>query len=388
MIPRKLAGYAVDLFKKYPVITITGPRQSGKTTLAKHAFNDLPYYNLESIETRNFAIEDPVGFLNQCPDGAVIDEVQNAPDLTSYIQVRIDESGKDGMYVLTGSRQFEVIEAVNQSLAGRTAMLKLLPFSISEMGSKFGKLKIDEYILKGFYPRIHDKKLEPSRALSDYYSTYIERDVRKISSIHNLNQFQKFVHLCAGRVGQLLNYSSLANDVGISHSTVREWMSILEASYVVFLLKPYWANVNKRVIKSPKIYFYDVGLAAHLMGIDELSQVAYHPLRGNLFENLVVIEILKYRYNIGKNNNLFFFRDSKGNEIDVFYEVANKIIPIEIKAGETINDDYFKGFSYMDKNLLLETPQKILVYAGKRKEIRNGTIIRDVMNLNSVLEEI
>lgn len=388
MITRTLSSYAKAVFRQYPVITITGPRQSGKTTLARNAFKDLPYFNLENMETRSFAADDPQGFLNQCPDGAVIDEIQHVPGITSWIQVRTDESGREGMYVLTGSRQFEIMESVSQSLAGRTAILRLLPFSIEEMGRSYGDLSVDDFIYKGFYPRIYDKGLDPSRALSDYYTTYIERDVRSISVIHNLALFQKFVRLCAGRVGQLLNYSSLASDTGISHSTTREWMSILQASYTVFLLEPYHANISKRIIKSPKLYFYDVGLAAHLLGIEKTSHVRTHPLRGSLFENLVLMEILKFRYNRGKRANLFFYRDSSGNEVDILYCTGHEAVPIEIKSGETLNDDFFSGFRYFRKHVSPTPPRQVLVYGGKRTENRNSVEVTDIMGLTKILRSI
>ncbi len=387
-IERKLTGQAQSLFKQYPVVTITGPRQSGKTTLAKKAFPDLPHINLEDMETRSFAQQDPKGFLRTCSEGAILDEIQNVPDLTSYIQVHVDSLQKEGLFVLTGSRQFELMESISQSLAGRTALLKLLPFSFEELAAHEIKLSWDEYIYRGFYPRIYDKKLNPAQALADYYTTYVERDLRQIINVHNLNLFHKFVSLCAGRIGQILNISSLASDTGISHSTAHEWLSILKASYIIFTLEPYFANIGKRLIKSPKLYFYDTGLAANLLGIEEESHVTYHPLRGNLFENMAVMEILKFRFNRGKSSNLFFFRDSKGNEIDLFYTAADKIIPFEIKSAETIASDFFKGFTYFEKNIQSKNHGRFILYGGDREEVRNDVAVTNMKTIWKNLENL
>jgi len=387
MIERQLTREIKKLFKQYPVITITGPRQSGKTTLAKHAFPDLAYHNLEDIETRTYAIEDPKGFLNNCKDGAILDEIQNVPDLLSYIQVQVDSLNREGLYVLTGSRQFELMESISQSLAGRTALLKLLPFSFEELQVYNEELESDEYIYRGFYPRIYDKGLNPVQALSDYYTTYVERDLRQLSHVHNIQLFHKFVQLCAGRVGQLLNISSIANDTGISHTTAREWLALLEASYIVFRLEPYYANIGKRLIKSPKLYFYDVGLAANLLGIEEPGHVARHPLRGNLFENMAIMEILKYRFNRNRTNNLYFFRDSKGNEIDCVYTIAHKMIPIEIKSASTVHNDFFKSIEYFQRNIE-GSDGGFLIYDGDRREVMRNIKITSpcdiYMDLNSI----
>ncbi len=387
LIERKISSYLKDFFNKYPVLTITGPRQSGKTTLARKTFPDLKYCNLEDLEERAFAREDPRGFLKSCRAGAIIDEIQNVPELTSYIQVICDEENRAGMFVLTGSQQFEIMQTISQSLAGRTALFKLLPFALHEITNYFPGLSNNQLIYKGFYPRIYDKELEPAQALADYYTTYIERDLRNISQVHNLHLFQKFVRLCAGRTGSILSLSALANDTGITHTTARAWISILEASYIVFLLPPYFSNLNKRLIKSPKLYFYDVGLAAHLLGIENAQHVDTHPLKGALFENLAIMEILKFRFNNVKSNNLYFFRDSKGNELDLFYSIAHQIIPIEIKAGETINSDFFKGFKYFDKNLELESPLKILIYGGELVQERSGVSITTVKNICTLLDK-
>ncbi len=381
MIPRKLAEYAVSSFAKYPVITITGPRQSGKTTLARATFADKPYANLESPLIRQFAEEDPLGFLNQYPDGAVLDEIQRVPDLLSYIQVIVDEKRKNSLFVLTGSQQFELMRSISQSLAGRTALLRLLPLSLEELTPYFD-LGIDEMIYKGFYPRIYDQNIEPAQGYGDYFATYVERDLRQLINIRNLSLFQRFVRLCSGRCGQLLNLNSLANDTGISQATARQWMSALEASYIVFLLQPFHANIGKRLIKSPKIYFYDVGLAAWLCGIEHERQVATHPLRGNLFENLVIMEALKFRYNRGKRNNLFFYRDSNGNEVDLLFTRGQEILPIEIKAGQTVTSSYFKSLKKFHSLFRDQIPwPPLLVYAGDTEQHRSDVRVLRVSSL-------
>jgi len=369
------------------VITVTGPRQSGKTTLARNAFPDKPYANLENPVVRQFAIEDPVGFLNQYPQGAVLDEIQRAPELVSYIQVIVDEKGTNSFFVLTGSRQFELMEKISQSLAGRTAILKLLPFTIREL-EDFNVGSLDEIIFKGFYPRIYDQDIPPGRAYGDYFETYIERDLRQLVNIKNLGLFQRFVTLCAGRVGQLLNLTNLANDTGISHSTAREWMTVLQASYIVYLLPPLYRNIKKRLVKSPKLYFYDVGLAAWLCGIENIAHVKNHPLRGHLFENAVVLEALKYRYNLGKRDNLNFFRDSSGNEIDLVYNIAQALLPIEIKSGQTISSDYFKGLQKF-KKIFPDLPYgQVIIYGGDTIQDRTDVRIITIDRFSKALEDI
>ena len=292
LVNRSIETVLQVLSTKYPVVTITGPRQSGKTTLCKKVFANKPYANLETPDIRQFAMDDPRGFLAQYPDGAILDEIQRAPDLVSYLQPMVDEDQREGLFILTGSQQLEVSNTVNQSLAGRTALLKLLPFSIEEIQSTFPLPDIDNLLYQGFYPRIWDKQLNPTQCLSDYFETYIERDLRQLITIKDLNLFQRFIKLCAGRTGQLLNVNSLANDTGVSHTTAGNWLSILEASYIIFLLQPYHRNISKRLVKSPKLFFYDVGLASFLINIENEKQITRDPLRGNLFENLVIVEAL------------------------------------------------------------------------------------------------
>lgn len=388
MIPRILAKYATAIFTKYPVVTITGPRQSGKTTLARATFADKAYANLENPVTRQFAQEDPVGFLNQYPEGAVIDEIQRVPDLLSYIQVIVDERRKNSLFVLTGSQQFELMRGISQSLAGRTALLKLLPLSIPELSARFS-LGIDEMLVKGFYPRIYDQDIAPAQAYGDYFETYVERDLRQLVNVKNLSVFQRFVRLCAGRCGQLLNLNSLANDTGISQSTAREWMTVLEASYIVFLLQPFHANIGKRLIKSPKVYFYDVGLAGWLCGIEEEIQVATHPLRGSLFENMAIMEALKYRYNHGKRNNLYFYRDSNGNEIDLIYVKGNDMLPIEIKSGQTITSAYFTSMKKFQALFSDQLPwHGFLIYGGETEQSRQDCKVMRIFSFPQHLSGI
>ena len=388
MIIREISDYLLKLAGKYPVITITGPRQSGKTTLAKEAFKNKAYINLEAMDSREFARSDPRGFLKRIPEGAILDEIQRVPELVSYIQEIVDEEKINGMFILTGSQQFEFTNSINQSLAGRTALLKLLPFSLTEVDKNYGYANIEEILYTGFYPRIYDQKLEPTQALGDYFETYVERDLRQLIQIKNLSVFQKFVRMCAGRIGQLLNLNSLSSDVGISHTTARDWLTILEASYIVFLLKPFHPNINKRLVKSPKLYFYDIGLASYLLGIENKSHADLHPLKGNLFENLVVTEILKYRFNRGKRNNLNFYRDSAGNEIDVIYNIAQNFLPIEIKLGETVAAEFFKGFKVIENNIESLPFGKLIIYGGEREEVRGNTKIVNFSKIGEVLDEI
>ena len=388
MIPRDIASYLKNLSFKYPVVTLTGPRQSGKTTLVRHLFDDKPYVNMEHIETRQYAQSDPIGFLNRYSDGAVIDEIQHAPDLLSYIQVIVDEQKKNGMFILTGSSQFKLMANLSQSLAGRSALLCLLPFSIHELQARYSELDYVDYIYRGFYPRIYDHDLTPTTALSDYFETYVERDIRQLSRIQNLMLFQKFVRLCAGRIGQLLNTANLSNDIGVSHTTIREWISLLQTSYILFLLEPYHGNIRKRLVKSPKLYFYDVGFASFLLGIENRSQIETHPLRGNLFENLALMEVLKYRYNRGLKHNLSFYRDSNGNEIDIFFSIAQHLLPIEVKSGETITNSFFNNFKNVSKVISKFPYGKALIYGGDRYDVQDNTQILNIHHIHPYLSGI
>ncbi len=344
MIPRLAEKTIGNLLLGFPIITITGPRQSGKTTLARAIFHDRPYASLEDPDIRQAATDDPRSFLGRFPDGAVLDEVQRCPELLSYLQTIVDADTRMGLFLLTGSQQFGLMSRITQSLAGRTGFLELLPFSTTEL-AQAGRLKstVDEMLFTGGYPPIYDRRIPPRTWFGAYVTAYIERDVRQLLKVQELETFQRFVRLCAGRTGQLLNLSSLATECGITHNTAKAWISVLEASYIVFLLRPHHANFNKRLVKTPKLYFYDSGLAAWLLGIQTSEQIETHPLRGNLFETFIISELLKSRLNLGERPNLFFWRDSNGNEVDVIVEKGIQLQPIEIKSGRTINREFFAG---------------------------------------------
>ncbi|MBI4756729.1 MAG: ATP-binding protein [Betaproteobacteria bacterium] len=343
MIPRDLAPVLQERANQYPVVTLTGPRQSGKTTLCRALFPDKLYINLEDPDQRRLAIEDPRGLLKMAAGGAILDEIQRAPELPSYLQGMVDDDPTPGRFILTGSQQFELMRHVTQSLAGRTAVLRLLPFSLAEL-ARLGPLPdAAAAIHSGFLPRIHDRRLDPPVALADYFATYVERDLRELSAVHELQRFERFVRLCAGRVGQILNLSGLASDAGISHATARAWFDLLQTSHIVFPLAPWFTNTNKRLVKSPKLYFHDVGLAAWLLGIRTPEQVARDPLFGALFENLVVADVLKRQFNRGEPGEMYFFRDAAGHEVDLLLPVGRQCHAIEIKAGATVNADYFRG---------------------------------------------
>lgn len=364
---RQLAG-------QYPVVTLTGPRQSGKTTLAKSLFGDKPYVTLEDPDIRRFATEDPRGFLSAYQQGAIFDEIQRAPELSSFLQGMVDADAQPGRFILTGSHQFELMTQVSQSLAGRTAVLRLLPFTLAEAHTAHGATPppdLAQVLLTGFYPRIHDKNLNPSQALADYFATYVERDLRQLAAVHDLQRFERFVRLCAGRTGQLLNLNSLGNDAGVSHATARAWIDLLQTSYIVHLLPPWFTNSGKRLIKAPKLYFYDVGLACWLLGLRTSEQVARDPLWGSLFENFVIMEAMKDRLNEGESAEMYFYRDSDGNEVDLLLPVGGKMHAIEIKAGATVNPDYFKGL----KNFASHHPNAVsggsVIFGGAQGQQRS-----------------
>lgn len=368
MILRVAQKELLNLSKQYKAIAIVGPRQSGKTTLVKHVFPNKPYINLENPDVRNFAIEDPKGFLYQFSKGAILDEVQRTPELFSYLQQILDENEDTAQFILTGSNNFLLQQSITQSLAGRVGYLTLLPFSLSEIKEIVPKT-IHEKLFKGFYPPLYDKPFETEKWFLNYIRTYIERDVRQLRGIDNLVVFERFVKLCAGRIGQLLNKNALAIEVGVDNKTIESWISVLEASFILFRLQPHHSNFNKRIVKMPKLYFYDVGLASALLGIQEAGQLEFHPFKGNLFENMVIIELLKERLNQGKSNNLYFWRNSRGNEIDVLIDNFDELIPIEIKSGRTITNDYFKGLKYWN-HLTGYTGGKI-IYGGEEYQKRS-----------------
>ncbi len=370
MFERHLLPVLQARARQMPVVTVTGPRQSGKTTLCRMAFPNKPYANLEQPDVREFARGDPQGFLAQFPDGAVIDEVQRVPDLLSWIQVDVDEHKAAGRYILTGSRQFDLSRHISQSLAGRTALLKLLPLSIAELAAVTW-LDTDALLHRGGYPRIHADGIDPAMALGDYFETYVQRDLREVVQLRNIVQFERFVRLAAGRVGQVLNLQSLAADVGVSGHTAREWITLLEASFIVFRLPPWFANIGKRLIKSPKLYFYDVGLAAWLVGIKQHEHLAAHPLRGLLFENLAVLEVLKTFHNAGEHPDLHFYRDSAGNEADLVLEYGAAITLAEIKSAQTVSSDAMRTIANIRRGLGQRVAGAALIYGGSDAQRRS-----------------
>lgn len=351
----------------YPVVTLTGPRQSGKTTLCRQTFPHLPYTNLEQPDTRALAVADPRAFLARFPDGAVIDEVQRVPDLLSWVQAEVDANPGNGRYILTGSHQFELMESVTQSLAGRTALLRLLPLSVNELRDAGLPTGVDHLLYSGGYPRIHGQGISPSHMLADYFETYVERDLRELVELRHIREFRRFVQLCAGRVGCLLNLHSLAADVGVSDHTARAWLSLLEASYIVYLLPPWFANLGKRLVRAPKLYFYDVGLASWLIGVRDPSQLTAHPLRGHLFENLVVIEFVKHFENAGVRAPLHFYRDSHGLEADLVIERTGKpdgLGLVEVKAAQTFHPGFAAGLTKAAAVLDGRVTRRMVVYGG------------------------
>lgn len=383
MITRQAKAVLLELAKGYPILAITGPRQAGKTTLAQSTFPDKRYVSLEDPDEREFADQDPRGFLARFPDGAILDEAQRCPNLFSYLQTRVDAEQRMGLFVLTGSQQFGLMSNITQTLAGRVGLIQLLPFSLQELqAANTPVLSLDDILWRGLYPPIHDRNLAPDKWFANYVMTYIERDVRQILEVQNLSLFQRFIKMCAARVGQLLNLSSLATDCGVSHNTIRCWLSVLEAGYIVFLLQPHHQNFGKRLVKTPKLYFHDTGLAAFLLGIRDAEHLSIHSARGALFENFVVSELLKQRYNQGLASNLYFWRNNTGDEVDVVIEQGEKLLPIEIKSGQTFNADFLTGIHKWMKIAgdAALTPQ--LVYGGSENMTRNGVELRSWRQIN------
>lgn len=370
MIQREAEIEVRTLACQFKAVAVVGPRQSGKTTLVRSIFNDKPYANLENPDLRLYAIEDPRGFLSNYPDGAVLDEVQRVPELFSYLQQILDEAATNGMFILTGSNNFLLQEHISQSLAGRVGYLNLLPLTLNEINDR--QSNSNQLIFKGGYPALYNESIDPTKWYSNYIRTYIERDVRMIKNITDLVTFERFLRLCAGRIGQLLNMSSLAVETGVDVKTISAWISVLETSFVLFRLQPYHVNFNKRVVKMPKLYFYDTGLASALLGIENPVQIELHPFRGSLFENMIIVNVLKTRYNAGKANNIYFWRDSLGNEIDLLIQSGDRLIPVEIKSGQTVTNDYFKGILFWNK--ITKTEGGCVVYGGEMMQNRSNGI--------------
>lgn len=387
MINREISRELLILVTEYPVVTILGPRQAGKTTLAKEVLKAYEYSNLEIPEIRHFAQEDPKAYLAQFNSRVIIDEIQRVPELLSYIQGIVDEEQQNGRFVLTGSHQLQLKEAVSQSLAGRTAILNLLPFSVSElMDAKIELGSFEEYCFTGFLPRIYDQNIRPSTAYSNYYQTYVERDVRQLINLKDVSLFEKLLKLMAGRAGQIIDYSSLANDTGVSVKTIQNWISILEASFIIFKLSPYFDNFGKRIIKSPKYYFTDPGLLCFLLGIRKPEQVSRDPLVGNIFENLIVIECLKARYNQGEMPDLYFYRDTNGNEVDILFQDGRELVAIEIKSASTFSSSQLSGIKRF-KKASNQTGRSYLVYNGDNISLSEQINAINFKHVNSIFKK-
>ncbi len=382
-IERAITPSIQEAIKYFPVIIITGPRQSGKTTLIKHLFHKLPYYSLENLDIRRFAINDPIAFLNQDPQGMILDEVQNTPDLLSYIQGIVDDN-PSRRFILSGSSQFSMLKNITQSLSGRTAVFELLPLSYAEVQDMPGEKSLNELLFDGFYPAIYAGKNVASYLYPNYVKTYLERDVRDLLQVKDMLQFQTFLRLCAGRVGSLFNASDLSNEVGVAANTIKSWLSVLQASYIITLLPPYFENTSKRLIKTPKLYFIDTGLACYLLGIETPQQLARDKIRGNLFENFIVSESLKRCYNKGRESNLFFYRDSNENEVDLLLKQGSRFDAIEIKSAQTYHTGFEKGLKAIDSVLGGRISSKTIIYAGTFENTAGAIKLLNYKNFKNV----
>jgi predicted AAA+ superfamily ATPase len=387
MIARQIGSKILDHVKKMPVLAITGPRQSGKTTLVKHLFPAYQYLNLENPVEREFAETDPIGFLKNHSKGLILDEIQNAPALFSFIQTIVDDKGEQGKFILTGSNNFLLLEKITQSLAGRVTIFHLLPFSLGELSA--GRISFKQYeeiLWKGFYPRLHDKKLMPSDIYPSYIQSYIERDLRKLINVKNLNQFQRFLSLCSGRIGQIVNFSSISAETGVDYKTIQNWLSILETSYIVYTLPAWYKNFNKRITKSPKLYFYDTGIACYLLGINSPENLDIHFAKGALFENMIMNEIRKSYYNSNVSPRMYYWRENNGVEIDLIIDKGNKFIPIEIKSGRTVNKEFFKNLLAINKLGKHKIEDSFLIYGGDEDQGRSDISVRSWKNLPDIVK--
>ncbi len=377
MIRRDLEQYLKRSVNKFPVIGVIGPRQSGKTTLVKSVFPDFAYISLEDLDNRLFATEDPRGFLDTYSSPTILDEVQKVPSLFSYLQTKVDQKNVSGQYILTGSQHFLLHEKISQTLAGRIGLFTLLPFAVTELENAHITFETyDEYIFHGMYPRLYEKPVTPADWYPSYIQTYIERDIRDLKQVGNLSSFQTFVKLCAGRIGQLLNLSSLARDCGITHNTAKAWISLLETSFIIYLLRPYYENFGKRLVKMPKLYFFDTGLACSLLGLQQSKDVSTHYLKGSLFENFVLVEFLKTKYHNQNPVDYYFWRDKTGHEVDLLAIKGSTLRAIEIKAGKTIASDYFSDLLYFSK--IQKTKKSLnnqIIYGGDITQYQKGVTI-------------
>ena len=372
-IPRLATPALRKLARGFPVVAITGPRQSGKTTLARETFPRKPYVSLEDPDERAFAAADTRGFLARFPRGAILDEVQRVPELFSYLQTLVDSRPAAGQFVLTGSQQFGLMGNITQTLAGRVGLIQLLPFSLGELPEASRKPSLASTLWRGLYPPLFARRVDPAQWYANYTMTYVERDVRQVAAIADLSQFQRFLKMCAARCGQILNLTSLGNDCGISHVTARAWLTVLEAGYIVFLLRPYHANFGKRLIKSPKLYFYDTGLASYLLDIRSAAQLETHPARGPLFETLIITEWLKHQYNLGLPANAFYWRDNVGDEIDLVVEEGRMLRAIEMKSGATIASDWTRTLSKWTTWAGERPVAPAVIYGGHQSMQRQNT---------------
>jgi hypothetical protein len=385
MITRLLGSQISAAAEKMPVIAVTGPRQSGKSTLIQQLFPDHSYQNLEDIELRKFALSDPKGFLLNAGKKAIIDEVQYAPELLSYIQVISDREKIAGQFVISGSQNLLLMGSIAQSLAGRVAIFNLLPFSLAEIHqTPFALPTYEDYILKGFYPRIYDLDLNPTNWLQDYLKTYVERDVRQILNIGDLGTFRQFLEICAGRIGQLINFSEIGNMIGVSYQTVNKWISVLETSFIVYTLRPYHQNFNKRIIKTPKLYFYDTGLACALLNLRSVEDLNRHFAKGALFENLVINEILKNQLNHNLSPKNYFWNVAGSHEIDLLLDQGGRLLPIEIKSSRTIGNHFFDGLKYFQELSGALPTESYLVYGGNESQKRSIAQVLSWQNLHQI----
>ncbi len=388
MIKRQIENEIKEVMAGYPIAVVTGPRQSGKTTLTRDLFSDRPYVNFENPLTRQQFDADPIGFLNRFPDGAVFDEAQYLPDLFSFLQERVDNDQRMGMYVLTGSQHFGLMEQVSQSLAGRAGLLELLPFSLRELQQGNAQPdSLNELLFRGGYPAVYDRKLRPERWYADYTTTYIQRDVRSLRQIHDLDRFMLFLKMCAGHAGEMVNTNKWGAACGVDNKTIKSWLSVLRAAYIIDLVQPYHSNFNKRIVKTPKLYFLDTGLACHLLGIEKSAQLTTHPQRGALFENWVFSELAKAFSNTGRPRQIYFWRTHAGHEVDFIIEVNGEQVAVEVKSGEMVRPEFVK--SLLKWNDLSEVPvQNLLVYGGTESFEMKGVHAVPWRDVSSTLFQI
>jgi len=370
-IRRTAEATLLDMANQFKVLAVTGPRQSGKTTMVRHVFPDKPYTSLEDPDTRDFALRDPRRFLAQYANGAILDEVQRCPEILSYLQGIVDDTQERGRFVLTGSQHFGLMEKISQSLAGRVGVLHLLPFSLRELSDGGVRpASLDALLLAGGYPPVHDTDASPERWYNAYVDTYIERDMRQLINVHDRDRFQRFMRLCADNIGQLVNMTRIGSDCGVDQKTVKAWLAILETGFIVYRLRPHHENFRKRLVKTPKLYFHDTGLAARLLGIESATQLGTHRMRGDLFENWVVSELLKGRHNLAKTDDLYFWRDNTGAEVDIIADRAGVLLPIEVKSGMTIASDWFDGLKRWHHLAGDRSARPVLVYGGEARQSR------------------